>query len=220
MATHLDLEEQEQLAELKHFWNTYGNLISWVLIAVLGAYAAWNGWQYWQRHQATQAAALYDEVERSVASRDAQRMQRSLSDMQERFASSMQAQQASQLVAKALAEQGKTTEAKAAWGWLVQKATDPAYADVARLRLASQAMQDKQYDQALEQLKGVSEAMQGLASDMQGDVLQLQGKQAEAVVAYQKAWALLPQNIQYRRLLQAKLNALGAEPATTVEGKS
>ncbi|MEY3944815.1 MAG: hypothetical protein RL697_828, partial [Pseudomonadota bacterium] len=56
MATHLDLEEQEQLAELKHFWNTYGNLISWVLIAVLGAYAAWNGWQYWQRHQATQAA--------------------------------------------------------------------------------------------------------------------------------------------------------------------
>ena len=220
MATHLDLEEQEQLAELKHFWNTYGNLISWVLIAVLGAYAAWNGWQYWQRHQATQAAALYDEVERSVASRDIQRMQRSLSDMQERFASSMQAQQASQLVAKAFAEQGKTTEAKAAWGWLVQKATDPAYADVARLRLASQAMQDKQYDQALEQLKGVSEAMQGLASDMQGDVLQLQGKQAEAVVAYQKAWALLPQNIQYRRLLQAKLNALGAEPATTVEGKS
>lgn len=220
MATHLDLEEQEQLAELKHFWNTYGNLISWVLIAVLGAYAAWNGWQYWQRHQATQAAALYDEVERSVASRDAQRMQRSLSDMQERFASSMQAQQATQLVAKAFADQGKATEAKAAWGWLVQKASDPAYADVARLRLASQAMQDKQYDQALEQLKGVSQAMQGLAADMQGDVLQLQGKQAEAVAAYQKAWSQLPQNTPYRRLLQAKLNALGAEPATAVEGKS
>ena len=220
MATHLDLEEQEQLAELKHFWNTYGNLISWVLIAVLGAYAAWNGWQYWQRHQATQAAALYDEVERSVASRDAQRMQRSLSDMQDRFASSMQAQQATQLVAKALADQGKSAEAKAAWGWLVQKASDPVYADVARLRLASQAMQDKQYDQALEQLKGVSEAMQGLAADMQGDVLQLQGKQAEAVAAYQKAWAQLPQNTAYRRLLQAKLNALGAEPAAVKEGQS
>lgn len=220
MATHLDLEEQEQLAELKHFWNTYGNLISWVLIVVLGAYAAWNGWNYWQRQQATQAAALYDEVERSVASRDVLRMQRSLGDMQDRFASSMQAQQATQLVAKAFADQGKTTEAKAAWGWLVQKASDPAYADVARLRLASQAMQDKQYDQALEQLKGVSEAMQGLAADMQGDVLQLQGKQAEAVAAYQKAWATMPQNTQYRRLLQAKLNALGAEPVVAEGGKS
>lgn len=220
MASHLDLEEQEQLAELKHFWNTYGNFISWVLIAVLGAYAAWNGWNYWQRHQATQAAALYDEVERTVASRDAQRMQRSLAEMQDRYASSMQAQQATQLVAKALADQGKTAEAKAAWGWLVQKASDPAYADVARLRLASQAMQDKQYDQALEQLKGVSPAMQGLAADMQGDVLQLQGKQAEAVAAYQKAWAQLPQNTQYRRLLQAKLNALGAEPVVSEGVKS
>ena len=36
MAKHLDLEEQEQLDELRHFWKTYGNLITWVLIAVLG----------------------------------------------------------------------------------------------------------------------------------------------------------------------------------------
>ena len=42
MATHLDLEEQEQLDALKHFWNQWGNLITWVLIAVLGAYAAWT----------------------------------------------------------------------------------------------------------------------------------------------------------------------------------
>jgi len=49
MAQHLDLEEQEQLDELKHFWKQYGNLITWALIAVLSAFAAWNGYQYWQR---------------------------------------------------------------------------------------------------------------------------------------------------------------------------
>jgi predicted negative regulator of RcsB-dependent stress response len=53
MAKALDLEEQEQLDQIKHFWRTWGNLISWVLIAVLGSYAAWNGYQYWQRTQAT-----------------------------------------------------------------------------------------------------------------------------------------------------------------------
>jgi hypothetical protein len=38
MAKHLDLEEQEQLDELKHFWKTYGNLDHVVaLIVVLGA---------------------------------------------------------------------------------------------------------------------------------------------------------------------------------------
>ena len=40
MATHLDLEEQEQLDQLKHFWKRWGNLISWALIVVLGAYAS------------------------------------------------------------------------------------------------------------------------------------------------------------------------------------
>jgi hypothetical protein len=29
MAKHLDLEEQEQLDQLKHFWKQYGNLITW-----------------------------------------------------------------------------------------------------------------------------------------------------------------------------------------------
>ena len=45
MAKALDLEEQEQLDQIKHFWKKYGNLISWVLIVVLGSYAAWNGYQ-------------------------------------------------------------------------------------------------------------------------------------------------------------------------------
>src|SRR5437868_3715485 len=67
MANNLDLEEQEQLAELKHFWNEWGNLITWVLIAVFGAIAAYNGWNYWQRTQAVQAAALFDEGYKAVA---------------------------------------------------------------------------------------------------------------------------------------------------------
>ena len=40
MATHLDLEEQEQLDQLKHFWATYGNLITLTLVLALGGFAA------------------------------------------------------------------------------------------------------------------------------------------------------------------------------------
>ena len=35
-----DLEEQEQIASFKAFWAKYGNLITWVLILALGAFAA------------------------------------------------------------------------------------------------------------------------------------------------------------------------------------
>jgi len=45
MSKHLDLEEQEQLDQLKHFWNKYGNVITWLLIVVMGSYAGWNGYQ-------------------------------------------------------------------------------------------------------------------------------------------------------------------------------
>ena len=37
-----DLEEQEQIATLKAWWNQYGNLVTWVLIGALGAFAAWT----------------------------------------------------------------------------------------------------------------------------------------------------------------------------------
>ena len=88
MANQLDLEEQEQLDQLKHFWKQYGNGISWVLIVILGAFASWNFYQYWQRGQAAQAAAMYDEVERVVQSADASRIDRVFADMKSRFASS------------------------------------------------------------------------------------------------------------------------------------
>ena len=58
MASHLDLEEQEQLDQVKAFWQQYGNLVTWLLVIALGAYAAWNGWNWYQRDQATKAGAL------------------------------------------------------------------------------------------------------------------------------------------------------------------
>ena len=46
MSNHLDLEEQEQLEQLKAFWGQYGNAITWSLIVIFAAFAAWNGFQY------------------------------------------------------------------------------------------------------------------------------------------------------------------------------
>jgi len=111
MAQSLDLQEQEQLDQLKHFWNRYGNVITWGLILVFGAFAAWNGWQYWQRKQATGAAMLYDEIERAVADKDAERMSRSLADMKDKFARTTYAQQGALLAASDLNAAGKSDEA-------------------------------------------------------------------------------------------------------------
>ena len=214
MATHLDLEEQEQLDALKHFWNKWGNLITWALIAVLGAYAAWNGWQYWQRRQATLAAVLYDEVDRAAQAGDVTRVERALADMKDKYGSTAYAAQAGLLGAKVLEEKGKPAEAKAALAWVADKASDDGLRAVARLRQASLLLGEKAYDEALKVLSGSFPAQYtALAADRRGDVLLQQGKREQAVAEYGKAYqGLTADSGDYRRLVGMKLNALGIDP--------
>jgi predicted negative regulator of RcsB-dependent stress response len=213
MAKHLDLEEQEQLAEIKHFWNQYGNLISWAVIIVFGGIAAWNGWQYWQRNQAAQAATMYDEVERAAQAGDTARVERAFSDMKDKFGSTTYAQQAGMLAAKTFVDKGNTQAAKDALGWVAEKAGDEGYQAVARLRLAAILMEAKAYDDALKQLSGTfPKEFEALAADRKGDVYVAQGKKAEAKAEYTKAYKGLDERFDYRRLVEVKLTALGVDP--------
>lgn len=212
MANHLDLEEQEQLDELKHFWKQYGNAITWCLIAVLGAIAAWNGYQYWQRTQAAQAAAMYDEVEKVARSGDSAKLDRAFGDMKDRFASTTYAQQAALLVAKSQYEAGQIDSAKAALNWVADKSSDKGYASIARLRLAGIMLEAKGYDDALKVLdSGIGESFLALQADRRGDIFVAQGKKTEARGEYAKAYKALEERSDYRRLVEVKLNALGGQ---------
>jgi len=213
MAKALDLEEQEQLDQIKHFWKKYGNLISWILIVILGGYAAWNGYQYWQRDQAAKAAVLFDEVERSANAGDLARVQRSFADIKDKFPGTLFAHQASLVAAKFLSTQGKSAEAQAALKWVVGAAPDPAYRDIARLRLAALLLDGGSLDDALAQLaQPMVPSLMGLASDLKGDVLSAKNQKPEALSAYKKAWDELSEIPDFRRLVEAKLNALGVDP--------
>lgn len=213
MAKHLDLEEQEQLAEIKHFWNEYGNLITWTLIVVFGAIAAWNGWQYWQRTQAAQATTLYDEVERAARAGDVNRVERAFADMKDKFGRTAYAQQAGLLAAGTFVDKGNMEAAKTALAWVADKASDEGYQAVARLRLAGILTQEKAYDQALKQLSGdFPKEFAPLAADRRGDVYNLQGKKAEAKAEYSRAYQGLDDRSEYRRLVEVKLSALGVDP--------
>ncbi len=212
MANHLDLEEQEQLDQLKHFWKQYGNLITWALIAVLGAFAAWNGYQYWQRNQAAQASAMYDELDRLVQQKDMDKVDRAFGDLRDRFGGTAYGAQGGLLAAKAFHDAGKLDNAKAALTWVATKVSDPAYQAIAKLRLAGLLAEGKSYDEALAQLTGsFPDSFVPLVADRKGDILALQGKATEAKAEYQKAYQGLESRVEYRRLVEVKLDALGAK---------
>jgi predicted negative regulator of RcsB-dependent stress response len=222
MASPLDLQEQEQLDELKSFWKQYGNLITWTLTLALAGFAAWNGWQWWQREQAAKAGALYDELDRLGNAGDAARVAQAFGDLKERFPRTLQAQQGALLAAKVQAEKGQADAALATLSWLADNGEDDELRVVARLRAAGVLMDQKKFDEAAKQLdaaqQGKAREFDALIADRRGDLLAVQGKRAEAIAAYQAAHKTLDEKVEYRNLIDAKLTALGAAPAPAASG--
>lgn len=214
MANHLDLEEQEQLDQLKHFWNQWGTLISCVLIVVCGSLAAWNGYQYWQGRQATKAAALFDAVEVANRAKDQARVEQAFGDLKASYAGTPQAAQAGFLLARSLVEAAKPDEAREVLAWVAANAGDDGFKALAKLRLAAVLTEQKKYDEALAQLSGsLPAAFDGVAADHRGDILMLQDKRTDALAQYTKAYKAMSEDVEYRRLVEVKLNALGSNPA-------
>lgn len=215
MAQPLDLQEQEQLDALKSFWSRYGNLITWALIAALAVYAGLNAWKWWQRDQAGKAAVLFGQIEQAAQAGDAQRAGQVFADLKERYPRTVYAEQAGLVAARVQFDRGQVDAAKASLGWVAEHATQDEYRSVARLRLAGLLLQAKDYDGALKQLDAAkAPSFAALVADRRGDVLLAQGKAAEARAAYETAWKAMDEKVEYRRLVDAKLTALGAPPST------
>lgn len=216
MATQLDLEEQEQLDQLKAFWKQYGNHITWVLIIALAAFVGWNRWEAWQRDQGEKAASLYDELDRAVQAGNADQATRIFGDMKERYPRAAFTHQAGLAAAKVEADKGQLDTARASLSWVAEKAGDEEYRAIAHLRLAGLLLDEKKYDEAMKQVDAVGAGpFAALAADRRGDVLVAQGKSEDAKAAYLRAWTGMDAKVDYRRLVEAKLNVMGVEPAAS-----
>ena len=221
MATNLDLQEQEQLDNLKAFWKRYGNLVTWLLVAVMAAFAAWNGWNWWQRDQAMKSGAMYDELERAAQAGDAAKTARIFADLKERFPRTAFAQQGALATAKLQFDQGQFDAARDTLTWVADKGIEEEIRTVARLRLAALQAEAKQFDAALKTLDAATApTFEALVADRRGDVLAAQGKPELARAAYEKAWAAMSDKVDYKRLVEAKLTSLGAAPAPAASAAS
>lgn len=220
MAT-FDLEQQEQLDQFKHFWKKYGNLITWTLVLVLGAYAAWTGYLYWQQKRSAAASGLYEELDRAAEARQADKVAQAFKDLKANYGGTTFAEQGALLAAKVAADNQKSDEAKATLQWVVDNGKNANLVAIARLRLAGVLLDGKAYDEALKVLDAkLPVEFAALADDRRGDVLLAQGKKDDAAKAFTAAWKAMDSSVDYRRLVEAKLTALGQAPAAPAAAAS
>jgi predicted negative regulator of RcsB-dependent stress response len=207
----LDLEEQEQVAELKAWWTQYGSLITAAITAAAIAFAGWQGWRWYERSQASQAGALFDTLARAAQAGDAKALRDADGALLENYPRTLYASMAALAAARFYFDHNDLKNAKAQLQWVLEQGRTDEFRDLARLRLAAVLLDEKAYDEALKLL----DEKHGAAFDAEyaaakGDVLVAKSQAEPARAAYRLALEKSGSaNNAFRESVRMRLEALG-----------
>ena len=214
-----DLDEQDQIDDLKAWWTRYGGTVTVALVLGLLVVAAIQGWRWYAGHRAENASVLYSAVSEAARAKDAAKAKDAIAQITDRYASTGYAPRAELLYAKMLYDAGDRNGAKAQLAWVVDHATEEELQTIARYRLAQIQIDDKQYDAALATLDAKHPAsFDGMFADLRGDALAAAGRAADARAAYESALAKLDPKSAYRNYVQVKHDALGGTANAAAAG--
>jgi predicted negative regulator of RcsB-dependent stress response len=207
-----DLEEQEQIDQLRAWWGKYGTLVSTGLLIAVIILGGWRGWQWYQNHQSGQARGYFEALEdatRQTGDESVARINAAMKTLRDEYAATDYAARGALVASAALQTRDQIPAARAQLEWLAQS-KNLALVPVAKLRLAGLLVDQKDYDAALAQLSDAPPAFAGLFDDRRGDILAAQGKSAEARDAWKKALEAMGPASPLAPVVKLKIDALGA----------
>ena len=187
-----DLEEQEQISQIKAWWEQYGKYVTALIVGAALLSVGWQGWKWYQGKQAAEASALYYAVQQAAADGDATKAREAAGQIIERYSGTAYAELGALLSASVQAQAGERRNARAQLDWLVANADDVVMRDIARLRIAVILFDDGELDAALAQLEAAPHSsLAARYGDVRGDVLAAAGRVEEARAAYDAALSAL-----------------------------
>ena len=205
----LDLEEQEQVDELKAYWKKYGNYITKGAIVFFVLYGLFQGWGYYQTKQSLGASELYQSIVVLDEKNTKDIIQKSQNLMDD-YRGTPYAGRAAILFAKASFAEGAKDKAKEKLEWAATHAKESGTESIALIQLSQILVEEKKYEEALKKANDVdNEGYLGLSNDLKGDILNAMGKKEDAKKAYLEALKRFGPKDPYARFTQEKLESLG-----------
>ena len=205
----LDLEEQEQVDELKALWKKYGSYITKGAIAFFVIYGLFQGWGYYQNKQSLNASEAYQSIVVLDEKNTKEIMQKAQS-LIDAYGVTPYAGRAAILFAKASYAEGLKDKAKEKLAWASSHAKESATESIALIQLGQILLEEKKYEDALKKANEVdNEGYLGLSNDLKGDVLNAMGKKEDAKKAYLEALKRFGPKDPYAKFTQEKLETLG-----------
>ena len=213
----LDLEEQENLANLKSFWARYGNYIIGVITVALLVYSGMSAWKWYQRDQAADAGKLYETLINSISKNEKDKTYLAAEDLQKKYGGTSYAAMGSLVAAKVAMDSNDASKAQSYLKWTANQASDDSFRALAQLRLLGILIDQgteatlKEADQLLKE-KAVK-GYEPLWIERRGDWYLVQTKIPEARTEYLKAMKAMQSDKAFpedaRGLLKVKIDAVG-----------
>ncbi len=205
-----NLDEQDQIEQLRAFWQRWGTWISAVLLVAALAWAGYGGWHWWSRRQAAQASNLYSQLSQQLTSGAPGQAAPLWDKLRSGYASTAYAQMASLALARSYVDARDQAQAVPVLQWASSHGPVAAQRAAAMLDLAALQIDAGKYQQALQTLaKPPTPSFDALFLERRGDVYAAQGKRAQARREYSKALAGLPAQAALSQLLRIKLDSVG-----------
>jgi predicted negative regulator of RcsB-dependent stress response len=184
----LDLEEQEQVEELKAWWKQHGGLIAAAVVAAALAFAGWQGWRWYQANQAAHASALYETLSKAAQANDAKALRDAAGTLVESYPRTLYASMGALVAARYYFDRNDLKTAKAQLQWVMERSPSQDFKDLARLRLATVLLDETAYDEALKMVDAKpAPAYEAQYAALRGDLLVAKNQAAEARAAYKLA---------------------------------
>jgi len=198
----VDSTEEEQVDQIKKWWNSNGKQIIVGAVIGLAGIWGWNTYSDYQDKQSLNARSLY--LSYASDSNNLGAYDKLTTD----FSSSTYSDQAILLMAKYLFDAGSYTQALSVIKPLINNPSS-VIANTSVLRAASIYLQLGKHDQALSILEGQSkDGFSGLIYNLMGDIYLDLGNRAEAQKYYGLAIDNISENSNLSQLIQIKLDDL------------
>lgn len=189
MAIH-DTEE-EQLEQLKKWWENNSTSVISGLIGGLVLLAGFNFWDQHQLQNRSQASQMYQELLDSAAAGKPETVEKIAERIRADFGASAYADFAELQAAKFKVESGDLAGARTLLAEASTHADSAVLRHVSRLRLVQLLLADKQYEEGLKLIAEVDpaarEGFSGLYDELQGDLYLAMDRTDDARSAYQSA---------------------------------
>jgi predicted negative regulator of RcsB-dependent stress response len=207
----LNLEEQEQVDELKAWWKEHGGRILSIIVAVAVGFAGWVAFRSYSESQTMQASVLYDTLAKAAQANDAKALRDASGTLVESYPGTAYASMGALLAARYYFDRDDLKNAKAQLQWVIEQGASEDFKHLARLRLASVLLDEKAYDEALKVLGAEPPvAYEAQYAALRGDVLVAKNQAAEAKAAYKLALEKADKkNGPFQESLRMRLEALG-----------